>query len=519
MWRLRIAKGNGAHSLFGVAELFRACLVTLLLSLAFVDRSNAAVVDDAPPLKEIFVTVFASENMEGLLLPGHPTDFSGHRHIRVTGKIEPGDAQKLSDLLTHRDPFTLTIISFDSPGGDYREGLGMADVIHDRRAATFVGPGDSCLSACGLAFLGGTEEVIRQVLYRPNRYIHTDAQLGFHAPFNTSYPVLPTLNDQTAQFIADLFYGQAREAIRLLQSRIAPLSLNSDFVFDMLGKGPKEFLFVDRQREAYQNQITVVSDELKRPHHLSATAAKLACGYMLEAAISPAEGFSDVIRSGNWTDIADPEVLSNSNRFPTDVSIKDLGDGLATFTVSTLLAGRGPFTCTLTNASDRVWRGNLQGDIPTVPGRMGDQMDVTRGATFVLDGYSVLGSYLPWSAMGADDLMITGSEDELYVRVPGDLRQSDGPSFDCGGSLDPAAEIICRFPRLAIADATMVAVYLAKREAGASGLRDSQRAWLRDRDATCRPQWTSQEDSFELTLTGYCLLESTLSRINALLQL
>lgn len=499
--------------------MLRHFSIALSFWLALVSSSNAADVEEALPLTETYVTVFSSENMEGLLLPGQPADFSTHRHIRVTGKIEPGDAKKLTDLLPPGDPFTLNVISFDSPGGDYREGLAMADVIHRRRAATFVGPRDTCLSACGLAFLGGTDEVVRQVLSRPNRYIHTDAQLGFHAPFNTTYPVLPTINDQTAQFIADLFYGQAREAIRLLQSRIAPLSLNPDFVFDMLGKGPEEFLFVDRQREAYRNQITVVADRLDRPNQLSATAAKLACGYMLEAAVSPAEGFSDVIPPGNWTDIADPEVISNANWFPTDISVEDLGDGLATFNVSTLLAGRGPFTCTLTNAGDRVWRGSLQGDVPTVPGRMGGQMDVTRGAPFELNAYSVLGSHLPWTAMGDDDLLITGSAELLYARVPDDLRRSDGPSFDCVGSLDPAAEIICRFPRLAIADATMVAIYLDKRAAGATGLRDSQRAWLLDRDATCRPQWTSQDDPFELTLTGYCLLESTLSRINALLQL
>jgi uncharacterized protein YecT (DUF1311 family) len=499
--------------------MLRAILFSLSLSLATAGPALAAEIEEADALTDGYFKAFPSETMEGLTMPGQPFSFANHRHIRVSGDIMPGDVERLAALLGPRDPFALIVISFDSLGGDYRVGLALADVITKSRAATFVGPDDTCLSACGLAFLGGTEELIRGVVNRPNRYVHTQARLGFHAPFNTTYPTLPTVNDQTMRFVADLFYGQAREAIRLLQSRIRPLSLNPDFVFEMLGKGPDEFLFIDRYREASQNQITVLTDRTRRPAQMGATAAKLACGFMLEAAISPAEGFTDVIASGNWTDIADSQVLANASWPPAGVAVEEVGSGRATFTIETILAGRGPFTCIITNARDGIWRGSLAGDVPTVPGRMGVQMDVTRGGDFELSDFTVLGSYLPWSAMGADDLIISGPEQALYEQVPESLRRDEGPSFDCGGTLDPAAQIICRFPRLAQADATMVAIYLAKRDEGVDSLLDGQRAWLRERDAFCRPQATSLEDPFELTLTGYCLLESTLARVSALLRL
>ncbi|MEM1148992.1 MAG: lysozyme inhibitor LprI family protein [Pseudomonadota bacterium] len=494
---------------------FAWLIINLLVPLS----AFAADIEEGPPLSGAYVTAFPTETMEGLQVPGRTVSFAEHRHIRISGDITTGDAARLADLLGTTDPFDRIVISLSSPGGDYRAGLALADVIYRSKATTFVGRGDTCLSACGLAFLGGTEEVIRNVLERPSRYVHTQARLGFHAPFNTTYPTLPTFNEQTTRFIADLFYAQAREAIRLLQARITPLSLRPDFVFDMLGKGPEEFLFIDRYREASQNQITVVTDVLSQTRQMGAMGAKLACGYLIETAISPAEGFGDVISSGNWTDIADPFVLTNAASFPTDVSVLDADQAQVTFLVNTLIAGRGPFTCTISNAPDGIWRGDLSGDIPTVPGRMGGLMNLTQSGPVPLNHFTTLGSYLPWSVMGASDLRLTGDEDTLYESVPADLRQSDGPSFDCGGDLDPGAEIICRFPLLSRADATMVALFLAKRDAGVPDVRESQRAWLRERDALCRPEFTNQDDEFELTLAGYCLLESTLSRVAALSRL
>lgn len=106
----------------------------------------------------------------------------------ATGAIESGDLVKLRGVLPGNPggaPYTESTprLCLNSTGGDFREGLAMA--LHLRRTgiATHVAADHNCLSACAIAFLGGTsarfeDAVIRQI----DRSIHTLATLGFHAP-------------------------------------------------------------------------------------------------------------------------------------------------------------------------------------------------------------------------------------------------------------------------------------------------------------------------------------------------
>lgn len=106
----------------------------------------------------------------------------------ASGPIEPGDLVKLRAVLPGNSggaPYTDSTprLCLDSTGGDFREGLAMA--LHLRRTgiATHVAADHNCLSACAIAFLGGTrarfeDGVIRQI----DRSIHARATLGFHAP-------------------------------------------------------------------------------------------------------------------------------------------------------------------------------------------------------------------------------------------------------------------------------------------------------------------------------------------------
>ena len=485
-----------------------ACLALISLPL------HAANIELAPAIEGEFVMPFPFETMEGLLPPGQPQSFKDHKHIRVSGDIALGDADRLIEVLATLDPFDPTVVSFDSPGGDYREGLQLADILQARNVSTYVDAGDTCLSACALAFLGGRQEVIRRILYAPRRFVHMDATLGFHAPFNTSYPAIPTLNDQTMRLVADLFYGQAREAIRALQTRTKSLEISSDFVFDLLGKGPEEFLYIDRYREAAQNKIYVLADGLSRPQHLGATGARLACALAFDIALS---GFGDSIVPNNWSDVASSSFLQRPLSFGDETTVSDDGNGRPVFLVKAIFAGRGVFTCRVSAGNDGVWRLELNGDLPTEAELLGQAANNAGGGLYDLSNINILGTMLPWSALGQEDLYITGDSD-IFAIVPEELQRADGPSFNCGGELDPAAEIICRFPILARADATMVAVYLKKREEGAANVRNVQREWVARRNALCRPEWVDQTDQTELTLGGYCLLESTMAQIQTLLE-
>ncbi|MDF3608189.1 hypothetical protein PE067_19825 [Paracoccus sp. DMF-8] len=189
----------------------------------------AAEIGFASQITTPFVTPFTWTTMEGVVPQLAGFDFAGLQHIHVSGPIEAGDAQRLTDLL-ESDAYTgdrqhgwqSLIVSFDSPGGNYQEGLALSDIIQNHSAATYVGPGDSCLSACALAWSRCRRQTIRAVMWQPSRYLHVDAELGFHAPFNREYPEgAGNLGQAGIELVANLFYDLARESIRDIQARMA----------------------------------------------------------------------------------------------------------------------------------------------------------------------------------------------------------------------------------------------------------------------------------------------------------
>lgn len=101
------------------------------------------------------------------------------RRIRLAGPIVPGDLARLKRLAVAEDA---TVVTLDSAGGSYREGLALAAFFAAAQVRTLVEAGDVCLSACAIAFLGGTasgEEGMTTVA----RGIEAGARVAFHAPF------------------------------------------------------------------------------------------------------------------------------------------------------------------------------------------------------------------------------------------------------------------------------------------------------------------------------------------------
>ena len=82
--------------------------------------------------------------------------------FRLRGEIAQGDVQRLDAALVSsgvsysQDPWRRIVVSLDSPGGSYHEGLDLALAFRKRGLATVVRSGDQCMSACAIAFLGGT---------------------------------------------------------------------------------------------------------------------------------------------------------------------------------------------------------------------------------------------------------------------------------------------------------------------------------------------------------------------------
>lgn len=122
--------------------------------------------------------------------------YSGHFDVKVielTGDIASGDSGRLKALFDANfkcgdgpgdcNPHS-AMASLNSVGGDYKEGNELARFFRENSVATIVESGNVCLSACAIAFLGGTGFwATGGVGYFVARYMEPGARIGFHAPY------------------------------------------------------------------------------------------------------------------------------------------------------------------------------------------------------------------------------------------------------------------------------------------------------------------------------------------------
>ncbi|MBO6920523.1 MAG: hypothetical protein JJ858_19030 [Rhizobiaceae bacterium] len=104
--------------------------------------------------------------------------------LHLSGNIEKGDAQKLKDAVRNWDGWSTdgTTLCLNSPGGSLIEGKRLFDTIWDGNFETRVRDQEQCLSACAIAFLGGTKNLGTGNIRFLTRSIDPGATLGFHAP-------------------------------------------------------------------------------------------------------------------------------------------------------------------------------------------------------------------------------------------------------------------------------------------------------------------------------------------------
>src|SRR6266550_6069101 len=93
-------------------------------------------------------------------------------------------------------------VAFSSDGGSLAAGLRIGEAIRRKGFSTFVPDGRHCASACAFAWLGGVE-----------RFLGTDARIGFHASSNQSSDgergVLPYLTKIGLPYEAIIYITQA----------------------------------------------------------------------------------------------------------------------------------------------------------------------------------------------------------------------------------------------------------------------------------------------------------------------
>lgn len=77
---------------------------------------------------------------------------NGSVQVVLSGKIEPGDREKLIDLIRQepKDFVGASYISLNSPGGSVLDALKIADVVEKSGLIAVVNSGDTCASSCFL---------------------------------------------------------------------------------------------------------------------------------------------------------------------------------------------------------------------------------------------------------------------------------------------------------------------------------------------------------------------------------
>ena len=131
--------------------------------------------------------------------------------------------------------------SLNSRGGDYDEGQKLARFFREHAVATIVETGRTCLSACAIAFLGGTGFwATGGIGFFIARHIEPGAKIGFHAPY---------LRPDDAQEIAKSNLPMVLQAARLDNEKLTKF-INTYFVDryvigSILVKGPDETYDID----------------------------------------------------------------------------------------------------------------------------------------------------------------------------------------------------------------------------------------------------------------------------------
>lgn len=212
--------------------------------------------------------------------------------IRLQGPFRQGDAAAMRQLLARLKAQSkaspdapLATVELSSLGGDLIEGLKIGYLFRDHDVATVVRKKDICLSACALAFLGGTSTHASSER-SPRQSLEIGARLGFHAFYlNPNSAEAPTAGDPVQgrrQGFAEA--GAAASAVMLYA---ADLGIDPRFVAAMMTKPQEAFAYVNTTGEFLTLKICPVA--LARP------------------AISPADQALNICNhSTGWTDPASP---------------------------------------------------------------------------------------------------------------------------------------------------------------------------------------------------------------------
>jgi hypothetical protein len=92
--------------------------------------------------------------------------------VTLTGKIEPGDGEAFHNLVQSKN-ITKALVALNSPGGEFEDGMTIANTVRLNKFTTWVGDGWECESMCSTIWLAGSR-----------RFYQGKAKIGFHGIFS-----------------------------------------------------------------------------------------------------------------------------------------------------------------------------------------------------------------------------------------------------------------------------------------------------------------------------------------------
>ncbi|WP_417433061.1 hypothetical protein [Hoeflea sp.] len=168
-------------------------------------------------------------------------------HFHFDGPVVAGDADALAALIDKfvectpdaldPDGSNCAVVTLNSPGGHYIEGLRLAALMRERAIATLVEETAQCYSACAFAFLGGSGHSSQAgVGAYIDRMIEPGGTLGFHAP----YFAPDSLNGLVAQYGLDEVLGASRDDISLMIQQLVDWNVNPNALSHIVRMGPSQ---------------------------------------------------------------------------------------------------------------------------------------------------------------------------------------------------------------------------------------------------------------------------------------
>jgi hypothetical protein len=171
--------------------------------------------------------------------------------LRLTGPIEPGDSEALRRILVSLDArprgvadAPLATAELSSIGGDLIEGLKIGYLFSEFNVATVVRKGGRCLSACALAFLGGT--AFHDAFSGRSRScsLEIGGVVGFHNFTASTDASRKDAESRAGQTSERSGFFMARAGAALIVHYAADMGIDPKLIGRMLGRSSEDFEYI-----------------------------------------------------------------------------------------------------------------------------------------------------------------------------------------------------------------------------------------------------------------------------------